>query len=357
MKLGLIAQIRDEIDIIEAWLQHVDALFDYVFLIDHQSIDGTEDFLKQAVAQRSDWDYFFLETKTKLQAGAATLIMHEAFLKELDYLFFLDGDEFIQVSSRAELEAMLNNWSNHTILPNLHWKNCICRNFEDKIFSFEDELWIPEQLSDHKKIVVSNLIYSKYGRDLKINYGNHATFTDIGGLQNSKSIGTLLHVPVRSRDQVIRKVILNIIAKRGLLNTDRKRSSQTYEILNRIADGNFSDDEVRAFTLAYDKIDQGNTSVSELDLQTMGYSSISFSDLKIAKNDTLILTPVKSDLPFPRQIANALNNLEINVPEYVKLKIQDNIISIDETELIQTQRNKIKISVAKIVRKARKILS
>ena len=73
MKLGLITQIRNEIDIISTFLNHVDSLFDCVFIIDHQSIDGTEEVLKEAVDQRPTWKYYYLDIKTRLQAEVANL--------------------------------------------------------------------------------------------------------------------------------------------------------------------------------------------------------------------------------------------------------------------------------------------
>jgi len=42
MKLAVAALIRNEIDIIGTFLQHIDALFDHVVLMDHGSIDGTD---------------------------------------------------------------------------------------------------------------------------------------------------------------------------------------------------------------------------------------------------------------------------------------------------------------------------
>lgn len=357
MKLGLIAQIRDEIDIIETWLNHVDSLFDRVYLIDHQSIDGTGELLKQAVSQREDWEYYFLDCKTKLQAEVSTLVMHEAFAKDLDFLFFLDVDEFIQVHSRCELEHLLSGSRDPNTMWDLHWKNTIRGDLHEEFFKFESPLYVPEKESNHKKIIIPSEIYKNFGKELRIIYGNHSVFVKSLGRLNSIRMGTILHLPVRSRDQVEKKVILNVIAQRGFKNRMPGRSTHTYEMLKRIAEGKLTDNEVRGFTITYDSIESRHTSISVEDLSKQRYELTSFTELDLARNQSLFLMPVQRKLGSFSQIANALNNLEEDIPEYVKLNIRNNIITIDENDLKESFNRKIKskfshlITILKNVRK------
>ena len=357
MKLGLVAQIRDEIDIIETWLNHVDALFDHIYLIDHQSVDGTGELLKQAVSQRPGWDYYFLDVKTKLQAEVSTLVMHEAFTKDLDFLFFLDVDEFIRVRSRAELENLLSDNPEPNMMWDLHWKNCISEDLHEDHFDFESPVYVPEKDSNHKKLIMPGEIYKKYGKELRITYGNHTAFVKSVGRLNSKRIGTILHVPVRSKDQVEKKVILNVIAQRGFKNRMPGRSTHTYEMLRRIADGKLSDDEVRGFTIAYDAIDSRNTRVSVEDLLKQNFKLTTLAELDLARNQSLVLMPVQGKISSLSQIANALNNLEEDIPEYIKLKISDSIITIDNPGMKESVFRKIKSKIIHMITLVKHVLT
>ena len=356
MKLGLIAQIRDEIDIIETWLQHVDALFDYVFLVDHQSIDGTGEILKKAVAQRQDWKYFYLDVKTYIQAATSTFVLHEAFTFDLDYLFFLDADEFIDVKDRNELENLLHNRPEITSLADLHWKNCIQHEFDKDFLNFSDLIWIPEQISNHKKIIIPREVYEKYGKDLTIAHGNHsASATSVGPL-NTYGIGTLLHVPIRSREQAIKKVILMVIAMQGFKNCPSGRATHIFEILQRIGNNRLTDDEVRGFTITYDKILEDKFSVTEAELIEQNYRLISLNELHIARKESLVLNPVRNEAIFARQLANALTKPEENIPEFIKLKLNNNVIQVDKSDLNPSLPAKVKKNMLSLIRKLRKKL-
>lgn len=351
MILGVIAQVRDEIDIMQPWLRHVDALFDKVFLIDHQSIDGTSAMLKQAVAQRPGWNYYLLDVKTQLQAATATLIMHEAFASGVDFLFFLDGDEFIQVENRAELEGLLVNRPNPLIAADMHWKNCIRKDLSSHPFSFDELMWIPEKNSNHKKIILPREQYIKNGHGLKISHGNHSAFTETGKKLNSECIGTLLHLPIRSRDQAIRKIILTVIAERGFGTRDPKRSEHTYEMLRRIAQGELEDDDIRGFTIAYDTITKTGSGISEADLLEKKYAKASFEELHVAQSPLLELDIVPKGTAFARQLANALNNLEEKVPDFVKLKLNNGVIQIDPSSLHLSISSRVRNFVLSVKRK------
>lgn len=357
MKLGLIAQIRDEVDIIETWLKHVDALFDCVYLVDHQSIDWTGEILKQAVAQRPGWHYYFLDIKTNLQAEVSTLLMHEAFKEDLHYLFFLDADEFIHVESREELEKLLTERPDPTIMADLHWKNCICQDLNEEKFLYLSSLYVPEIESNHKKIVIPGEIYAKFKEAIKITYGNHAASIENGNPIRSHRMGTILHVPIRSRKQAEKKVILSVISKISIKHRTLGQSTQFYEMLNRIAEGKLSDDDLRGFTLTYDKIFPGEPGISEAELLGQHYRISSFDDLHIANKDSLLLKPISSESLSSRQLANALNNLEVNISRYTKLKMENNIISIDDNCLEMPWHIKLKTKIKTKIKRVKNRLN
>ena len=340
MILGLLTQFRDNLDIVVSWLEHVDALFDNVFLIDHQSIDGTGEILKQAVEQRPAWSYYFLDSKTQFQGEVSTLIMHEAFKTGVDYLFFLDADEFVQVESRQELENLLLTRTDHSIMSDLHWKNCILQEFSNHTFDFQTPFYLPPQQSNHKKIIMPNEVYLANHKNIRISYGNYSAITSAQNKIRSLGIGNTLHFPVRSRDQIIRKAILMTIANSGFKNPVKGNNFQINEILEKISMGEFSDDDLRAFTIGYESPGLNTRALSKAELVERQYLLSTLNKEKIAQKKGLIFNAPTNHLTFEQQIANALIDLEANIPDRVRLKIENGVISIDE-EAIEKTTNKM----------------
>lgn len=289
MKLGLIAQLRDEIDIIEAWLRHVDALFDYVFLVDHQSIDGTSEVLKQAVDQRRLWNYFFLKTKAELQGETANLLLHEAFKNNIDYLFFLDADEFVMVETRSELECNLTKWQDHTKVCSLQWKNCIPEEFANKKFSYDTSVWVPMGESLIKKIILPKEVYYSMDKKIFISRGNHTANTPNHNGIPAFKVGNLLHVPIRSREQVVKKVILKILSNFRTSKNISYGGFQFKDMLEKISKDEITDNDLRGFTLGYEKPRIGLTAVSAEQLSQNDFSLINFSKMRIAYSNGLHL--------------------------------------------------------------------
>lgn len=330
MKLGLITQIRNEIDIISTFLNHVDSLFDCVFIIDHQSIDGTEEVLKEAVDQRPTWKYYYLDVKTRLQAEVANLLLHQMFSEEIDYLFFLDADEFIHTESREKLEARLVNWKNHSTVGVLHWENCICDDLEENQFTKHTGIWIPENESLFTKIIISKELYENFGREIYVSQGNHSLF-DSKGIEFRKSkIGTMIHVPIRSIHQAQSKAILGVIPYLGYSHQNKGNSYQYYEMVEKIAIGNTSDDDIRGFTIGFEKPGMNNTAISREELAKRHYTLTTFGEEKISIGNDLKLHIKEKHIPFTQKVALILNGLESDVPLNVPLVIENNRIMIDE---------------------------
>lgn len=333
MKLGLITQIRDGIDMLEVFLKHIDALFDYVFIIDHQSTDGTMEVVKQAVTQRPLWEYYFLDSKTILQAETSNLLMHEAFKKDINFLFFLDVDEFIKVESRAELENRLLTWIDHSTVCCMNWMNCICQSFSNKTFTFQTPIWTPPSESLLKKVIIPRELYFGMEKKVKIQGGNHTALSPAYQTIQKTKIGNLLHIPIISRDQAIKKVIFHVISRRGYKARKPGASFHIYEMLEKIAEGNLSEDDLRGFTIGYERSKLINTGICNSELQQRGYLLETFEKLNIAYSNNLNLCIPEVNLDFDRQVAFALNKLESNIPSNIKLQIMDGVISIDQKSL------------------------
>ena len=324
MQLGLISMIRDEIDIIRSFLGHVDALFDRVYLIDHQSIDGTERMLKDVSRENSKFTYFQLETKINLQKAVSNLFMHDAFKKEIDFLFFLDADEFIQVSSRTDLEEQLTQNDYSSSIACLNWKNCILNDFNTTKFDFNTNIWVPSEKSNFKKAIIPLDFYKK-NPNLQIGLGNHLVFLN-NQIVPCKEVGTLLHMPIRSRNQAIKKALISYIAIFALKNRRPGNDFQLINMIEKIANADVTDNDLIEFTLGYDAPESKYTNNDSL--RNLNFSLTNFNKMQIAKTNIADSFTTASSIELERSIANSLLNLETNFSDDTPLEIVNSKIKI-----------------------------
>jgi hypothetical protein len=95
MKFHGVACVKNEADIVEAFVRHNLGFLDQLRLIDHGSTDATPDILRRLqdeglplVVQRD-------ESLGKLQGEKMTLLLRQAAQAGADWIFLLDADEFI----------------------------------------------------------------------------------------------------------------------------------------------------------------------------------------------------------------------------------------------------------------------
>ena len=103
-----IAMVRDEIDIIDAWLDHALGVLDGLAVVAHNCSDGTLERLVAraqagapiAVLRQSSETFRQGETMTEVARSIAVRFRP-------DWIFALDADEFLVADSRAAIEASL----------------------------------------------------------------------------------------------------------------------------------------------------------------------------------------------------------------------------------------------------------
>ncbi len=100
--------VRNEADILEAFIRHNLTVLDRMLIVDHSSMDGTEQILASLV--REGLPLVAMRDESQgypLQAMIVTLT-RKAFAEEgADFVFPLDCDEFVKVRTRVALEAAL----------------------------------------------------------------------------------------------------------------------------------------------------------------------------------------------------------------------------------------------------------
>jgi hypothetical protein len=108
MRLTGVVMLRNEADIVEAFVRHNLSLLDHLTVIEHGSIDGTERILAALAAEglplsvEADDGLAFRQGERLADAARRSAEQHRA-----DWVFFLDADEFLLSENRDELEAAL----------------------------------------------------------------------------------------------------------------------------------------------------------------------------------------------------------------------------------------------------------
>ena len=108
MKLVAVSVIKNEADIVEAFVRHHAAWVDHHLVFDHASTDGTREVLGGLVREGLRLTVFTDDSLAHLQQARSNHLTRLA-AGELgaDWVVLLDGDEFLVGPGRAELEQQL----------------------------------------------------------------------------------------------------------------------------------------------------------------------------------------------------------------------------------------------------------
>ena len=108
MKLVAVAMVRNEEDIVEAFVRHNLSVLDGMIVVDHGSADRTLAVLNALCAERLPLVVLRSDAAGYLQAEITTTAARDAFARaRADAVFPLDADEFLRVPSRPALERAL----------------------------------------------------------------------------------------------------------------------------------------------------------------------------------------------------------------------------------------------------------
>lgn len=273
MQLAVVALVRNEIDIIGAFLSHAAALFDRALLLDHGSMDGTAAMLDAACRARPGWVRWRIDVPGHHQAVFATFAMRHLFeTTDTDMVFFLDADEFLDVPDRAALERALAGIEGERTAGSLDWVDCIPERLDGQALRLGDAIWARGAEVPFPKIVVPRRFYAATGGALTPSSGNHSVEPNDGGPAFTHHLGGMLHVPLRSVAQLRQKILAGALAVRARSGNPSHESTHWFDMVARLAEADIGESDLINLARHYGHTPQSRPPISLADLPAHGFA-------------------------------------------------------------------------------------
>ncbi|OCB32348.1 hypothetical protein A5675_24425 [Mycobacterium malmoense] len=215
-----IAMVKNEADVIEAFVRHNLGFMDALAIVDNDSIDDTRDILVRLQREGLPIVLFDDPIVGHFQAEIVTAVYRKVVPRfKPRFVFLLDADEFIVAPSRDALYAQLRAMRPGT-QAQYRWRTYIPAptgpegDASDPLRSITHRR--AEERAWWKPIIVTK---PKIDTKLRIKQGNHGATYRGRSLRKAKLRDvTIAHFPVRSVDQFTSKILVGWIA-----NLERNR--------------------------------------------------------------------------------------------------------------------------------------
>ena len=246
MRLFGAAMVRNEADVIEAFVRHNLTAVDGLAILEHGSTDGTAAILQSLVREGLP---VFLSTEDRPQFSQwqqMTWLVREIVARaQPDFVFALDADEFLKVKSRAAIEAALSaipaglhgivEW--HTYVPEF------ARN-GDVLASLRSSRRVTSLPVTEHKAVVAARAFQADNYAVLANGNHYVARTDTRGVPTAiraaklrPDVAALAHVPIRSASQYTSKFAVNWLSMLATGPVPDKQAVHWREAFARLRQG------------------------------------------------------------------------------------------------------------------------
>ena len=222
LRLCAVAIVRNEADIVEAFVRHNLTVVDRLVVVDHGSFDGTSAILAALVREGLPLTVLGDERVGFFQPEVLTPLARDLLRGEgADFVFMLDADEFLRTPSRRVLEQTLASAPQgmHALLP---WVTYI-PDFEraavahDPLALLRSARRLPAERKLQHKVAVGRGFLETPAAFVAM--GNHRVFPSDEApdapcphARVPQEAGAVAHVPVRSAAQLTAKIAIGWLA-------------------------------------------------------------------------------------------------------------------------------------------------
>jgi hypothetical protein len=222
MKLIGVTMVRNEADIIEAFVRHNLTVLDGLVVVDHGSADATMGILDALCRERIPLVVLKNEAVGYLQPAIMTQVVRHAFATaHADFVFPLDADEFLKVPSRPVLEQALAGLPPRTH-GLLRWPTYV-PDLRRPARSIQDAIRGARRPAGETTILTKVVVARSFlqAMDEVLSGGNHwvtghPDAKDRGmrdHMHVSEAVAVVAHVPIRSAHQFVAKVAIKKLGR------------------------------------------------------------------------------------------------------------------------------------------------
>ncbi|MFQ6537080.1 MULTISPECIES: glycosyltransferase family 2 protein [Aphanothece] len=245
--------VKNEEDIIEAFVRHNLHYCTALFLADNGSSDCTAEILTRLIEEGLPLAVVQDPVFPHAQSQKMTELMHRlALASDADFLIPLDADEFIQAESRSEFLAQLQQipLGGCGLLP---WRTYLPMDQRTTVLQKRFSCHRAAEHPQYYKVVVRSIRTTEVFR-LYLDQGSHNLLCDLDPV-SARPIDplALAHLPVRSSLQIGKKGISAWMANLAQFQGDPRSSGAQWGHVYRqvLANGLLSEDETRILALRY----------------------------------------------------------------------------------------------------------
>lgn len=207
-RLAAVTMVKNECDIIELFVRINSRVFDFIHILDHGSNDGTADILARLTAEgyalsvSPVTELGFTQTETTTEA-VRDIARRNAF----DYIMTIDADEFLasatETSPRDVIRSLVAR-DRHGAVP---WRT-FCP-VSDNYYSTAAPLYSNFRMREVEPLQFHKVVLGNdFAKDCTLTMGNHFARSE-GFPAKPVALPLMLqHVPIRSSEQLVRKVVL-----------------------------------------------------------------------------------------------------------------------------------------------------
>ena|SRR3989344_5634311 len=215
--LATISWIRNECDIIEAFVRHHAKIADRMIIVLHRSEDNTPHILEQLQEEGLPLELRYDLGPYYRQAETLTSIMYELTAKGIyEWILPLDADEFLVSSDGSPMQKALGELPENELCL-LPWRTYVPHPTNDpkeQNVLRRIQHRCESEVHPYSKILIPSRIVN--APDLRIGTGSHALLDGTGKVlpASEKTSLILAHFPVRSEKQIRTKILSGWPAQR-----------------------------------------------------------------------------------------------------------------------------------------------
>jgi hypothetical protein len=250
VKLCGATTVCNEADLVESFVRHNLGFLDRLVVVDHGSSDGTSEILRALVAEGLPLDVESDTSVGHLQSEIMTRTVRHAFARHgADFVFALDGDEFIKAPRRELLESVLATLP-YGLHAAMQWQTYVPEfdsGAQGNVLARAKRRLAEERHGLHKVIVArafadTPLAVIPVGNHVVLPSAEHSMAEQpVKHARISPDVIVLAHLPVRSARQLTNKIVVGWLSHCVARRSNADLAFHWRELYGELADGRTPD--------------------------------------------------------------------------------------------------------------------